>query len=196
MRSGLRTTAIAGLIALALATAGAAPARALELAKWQGHLSFGFTALFADTLAPGGSFSLGGGLDYPIAPRLRLGVDLGYHLLGSGQTERGSLSANVDYSLFDFALLAHWEPANLGPIQRVSIGGGFGSASAELSTAGGGAGFSDLAVGETRPEFAFGVTLMPKRPMPVRAGFEAGLRIVPVRVHTWTLITGRLAIHY
>src|SRR5262245_13409374 len=63
----------------------------------RGHLSLGYAQLFI-TDAPGGSLSITGGVDFPVASRLRAGVDLGYNLLGSRSVERGSLSTNVSYS--------------------------------------------------------------------------------------------------
>jgi hypothetical protein len=61
--------------------------------------------------------------------------------------------------------------------------------------AGGGAGFSDLAVNEVKPEFALEVTSMQREKL-VGLGAELGLRLVPVDQGLWSLFTARFTIHY
>lgn len=183
------------LILVAALAGAAAPAHAMRLAGWKGHLALGYAKVFSDTLAPGGSFSVAGGVDYPVGPRWRIGPVLGFHLLGSTIVERGSFAANLDYSALEGALMLTWLPP-AGPIARVSAGPGIASARAELSTAGGGASFLDLAVGEIQPSFALEVTAMPRGERVVAPGLELGLRVVPLDRQTWTLFTARLAIHY
>lgn len=180
------------LLALACAPAAAAP---LRLENVTGHLAMGYARLFA-TEAPAGSFSLAGGLDYTLAPDWKAGLSLGLSLLGSRTVERGSLLANVDYSLFEAVAFAHWQPGALGPLGRLSFGPGLFTARAELSTAGGGASFSDLARDETVPGFGFDATLMRRKPSPVRVGLELGARVVFLERETWTLAGARLAFHY
>lgn len=160
-----------------------------------GHLSIGYAKLFVDE-APGGSLSVTAGVDHPVARALRAGVGVGYHLLGSRTVERGSLFANVDYSLFEAVLVAQWIPERLGPVGIVSGGLALLSARAELSTSGGGAGFGDLAVEEVAPGLAVDVTLIRRTPAPVRVGLEFGSRVGFLDSETWTLATARLTIHY
>jgi len=181
--------------AMALALA-AAPAHAADrLAKVRGHLAVGYAKLFAGD-SPPGSFSLGAGLDYPISGPWRAGVAFGYDLLGGRVAERGSLVANVDYSVTEMLALAHYESQRFGPVARVSFGPGLYSSRAELSTAAGGAAFSDLAVEQVAPGIALGATLMRRGDPPVRIGFQAGLSVILLENDTWTLATARLAFHY
>ena len=99
------------LLALIASLPVAAPARA-ALADWKGHLGLGYGKLFV-AQAPSGGFSIGAGMDYPLG-KIRVGLDLGYHLLGTRSLTSGSLSANLDYSVFELGLLAHWSPAPAG----------------------------------------------------------------------------------
>ena len=187
--------ALVALAALALAAAPGAAHAALRLDAWHGHVSFGFARVYSDSLAPGGSLSVAGGVDYPLSPRLRLGPTVAFSLLGSSQATRGGVQAGFDYSLFDAALQLHWLPAR-GPVTRVSVGPGLAGARAALQVAGGGAAFVDLAVSELEPEFALDLTSMPRRMQVVGVGAEVGMRVVPVTQHVWTLLTARLTIHY
>lgn len=187
-----------GILALAAVLAClAAPARAgaLRLEPWRGHVSFGYAHLFSDSLSPGGSFSVAGGVDYPVGERFRIGPVLSIALLGSREVERGTITAGLDYSLLEGALQLHWLPAS-GFLTRVSLGPGLAVARSSLQVGAGGAGFLDLAVDEVKPELAFDVTSMPRRMQIVAVGFEAGLRVVPVERVTWTLATARFTIHY
>jgi len=194
MRGAWAARALAGS-ALALALA-ARPALAEDrLAKLRGHLGVGYARLFTEA-SPAGSFSLGAGLDYPLAGEWRAGVALGYDLLGGRVVERGSLIANVDYSVFEMLALVHCGPSRLGPVGRLSFGAGLFSARAELSTGGGGASFSDLAVEEVAPGIALGATLIRRGDAPVRIGFEAGVSVAFLENETWTVAAARLAIHY
>lgn len=174
--------------------------------EWNGHLGIGYTKLFVHgrdqalegeeaPQTPAGSLSLAGGVDYPITSSLRAGIDIGYHLLGSLTHVRGSLFATVDYSVFDVALLAHWTPP-AGPVARVSLGPALVSAHADLSTGGGGAAFSDLAVAETVPGVAFEATLMKRAAAPVKVGLSLGARMGWLEHENWTLATGRFVFHY
>lgn len=187
----------AGLLALTLAAACAAePAAAgMRLDAWKGHLSVGYGRVWSDSLAPAGSISAAGGLEYPVAPRWRVGATAAFNLLGSSTVTRGSVTAALDYSLFDVALLATYLPPR-GPVTRVSIGPGLASARAELSAAGGGALFRDLPVGEVKPEFALEAAFLPRRQTIVAVGAELGLRVIPVEQCTWTLLTARLTVHF
>ena len=192
MRWIRRATRAAAVAAVLLAMH---PAESAALGEMKGHLALGFAQLFVAD-APGGSLSVAGGLDVPVGAGFRLGGVAGYHLLGSRTVERGSLSANIDYSVFEAAVLLHWLPPRLGPIERVSAGPGLFRASAELSTSGGGAAFSDLAVGEIVPGLAFEATLMRRAPAPVRVGLELATRLGLVEAETWALASARLVFHY
>lgn len=184
------------VLAAALAVlAAAAPAGAMKLDAWRGHLAVGYAKVVSDSLAPAGSISAAGGIEYPVAARWRVGGAAAFNLLGSSTVRRGSVTAAMDYSMFDAALLATWLPPR-GPFARVSFGPGIASARAELAVAGGGALFRDLPVGEVKPDFAIDATLMSRKPRLVSVGAELGARIVPVDQGTWTLLTARLAIHF
>lgn len=181
---------------LAAAILSVQPARAgMHLEPWRGHVSIGYGYLFSDSLSPGGSISVAGGVDYPLGARWRVGPVIGIALLGSTDVTRGSITAGLDYSLLDVALQAHWLPAS-GPITRVSLGPGVASARSALQVGAGGAGFLDLAVDELQPEVAFDVSATPRRMQIVAVGLEAGVRFVPVERVNWTVTTVRLTIHY
>ena len=187
-----------GMACAVLATAMSLgePARAgIHLEPWRGHVSMGYGYLFSDSLSPGGSISVAGGVDYPVATRWRVGPVIGIALLGSTDVTRGSVTAGLDYSMLDVALQAHWLPAS-GPITRVSLGPGIASARSALQVGAGGAGFLDLAVDELQPEIAFDVSTTPRSQHIVAVGLEAGVRWVPVERVNWTVTTIRLTIHY
>ena len=188
-----RSTVACAVLALACA---AAPARAaMKLDAWRGHVGIGFAGIVSDSLAPGGSLSVGAGVDDPLGAAWRLGPALSFDLLGSSTVTRGSIRAGLDYSVFETALLLTYLPSH-GPVARWSFGPGVASPKAELSIAGGGAGFSDLTVGEIKPELALDATLMSRHMPVVAVGAEFGARFIPTSQGPWTLITGRLAIHY
>ena len=181
---------------LAITLAAPAPSHAGPLSQLGGHLALGYAKLFA-TDAPGGSFSVGAGLDLPVVEGLRVGADVNYHLLGTRTVERGSFFASVDYSVFEADLLAHWTPAFGGPLAQVSAGPGVVAAHADLSTAaGGGAAFSDLAVQEAAPAASLGLTFMPRAGMPVKIGIETDARVAWLKHETWTIADLRLTAHY
>src|SRR4029453_76209 len=157
------------VLAAALTLASAAPARGgPRLADVRGHLAFGYGKLFADE-APGGSLSIAGGVAIPVASSLQAGIELGFDLLGTRTEEEGSLNAELDYSVVEALALLHWTPPFPGPVGLISVGPGFFSARADLSSSGGAA-FSDLAVEEAVLGVAIGATLMSRRPAPVRLG--------------------------
>lgn len=196
-------------LALAALCVLATPAAALDLSEMEGHVTIGYAKVFADQ-APGGSLSFSGGLDLPVAEHWRAGLGIGVSLLGTRNEVRGSLSATIDYSTFEALAYAHWLAPGLGPVERVSVGAGIMTARAEISSAGGGAAFLDLARDEIVPAMALEATLMPRGPSPVRAGLEIGARFgflsnvdvaVPVNgeavaAEVWTVASVRLAIYY
>jgi len=205
MRDVLRGSVVIALLALA----GASPARALDVQQFHGHLSLGYSRVFidrherqdsdfhSDSDSPGGSLSVAGGVDYPMIGPLRLGADVGFALLGSRTVALGREVANLDYTLFEAALLAHWKPNRLGPVARISFGPALESARAELSTSGGGIPFSRLAIEKVAPGAALDVTLMKKSSRsPVLAGLELGVHAAFLPSETWTIANARLAIHY
>ena len=169
-----------------------------RLADLHGHLAIGFAHLSSSdtTTTPGGSLSVGGGLDYPIGRGLRAGVDVGYHLLGSRTLVQGSLSSGLDYSMFEALAMLHWSPGGRGPQLVVSGGPGLFAARADLAATAVGAAFSPQAIGQTRAGLGLGLTVTRRRVTPVRVGLEAGLRIVPLEATTWTLVTARIAMLY
>jgi hypothetical protein len=201
-----RTCAAALLTAVAFAVTP--PAANADIQKVRGEIGFGYAKLFlAD--APGGSMSTAAGLSYPVSPNWSVGPSIAFNLLGSRTVERGSLIASVDYSTFEAGLFAHWVPQGLGPIALVSFGPEVMNARAELSTTGGGAAFSDLAVHEVVPAAALDVTVMQHRERPVRIGLELGGRyaFMPAgrqlvsggganKGDDWVLLSTRLVFHY
>jgi hypothetical protein len=84
----------------------------------------------------------------------------------------------------------------LGPLERVSVGPAFISARADLSTAGGGAAFSDLAVEQSGGGLVADVTFMQAPGRPVRLGLEAGVRKAWLRDTDWTVAITRITVHY
>jgi hypothetical protein len=189
------TAALAMAVACIGIASAASPARA-ALADFKGHLSIGYARLFIPE-APGGSFSMAGGLDYPLAHEFRFGIDFGYHLLGSRSFQRGSLYANVDYSELDAELMLHWQPSGgIGPLGRISAGPALVRARGDLSSSGTGAGFGDLAVSEYAPGMALDVTLIPVSEKLVRVGLEVGTRVGFLDSQTWTVAAVRGTFHF
>jgi hypothetical protein len=209
LASYVRGSARVLLLALAVLGATAGRARAIDFAEMEGHVSVGYAKLFVDQ-APAGSISFAGGLDVPVARDWRAGFGVGVSLLGTRNEIRGSLSATVDYSTFEALAYAHWLAPGMGPLERVSLGAGLMTARAEISSAGGGLAFIDLARDELVPALALEATLMRRGPMPVRAGLELGTRIgflrdlqiaatpnnPPLSSEVWAIASARLAIYY
>lgn len=192
-----RSFATAALLALTvLASLAPSPANAaMKLDRWKGHVAFGYAKLVSDSLAPAGSLSVAVGLDYPVRERWLVGPTVAFDLLGSSSARRGSVTAGVDYSVVDVALMATYLPQRSW-ISRVSLGPGIASAHADLAVSAGGAGFRDLAVGQVSPEFALDVTMMPRRMKIVGIGAEFGARILPTDPGVWSVLTARVAIHF
>jgi len=183
------------LCALALLLPASRASAGLQLDQWKGHIAFGYARVFSDSLAPSGSLSFAGGVEYPLDARWRLGPSLSFNLLGSSLVRRGSVTAELDYSLFEAALLATWLPPR-GPFGRISLGPGVANARVDLAVGGGGAAFGDLTVGETRPEFALDADVLPRHMTVVAPALELGVRVIPVTQATWTLFTARFAIQF
>ena len=194
IRASIRIARAAAAVSLALALS-ATPGRCSGLGRLAGHLSVGYGQLMISG-GPAGSISFTGGVDYPVARPLRLGIDVGYDLLGTRSVDRGSLGANIDYSAFEAVAFAHWIPDHLGPIGRISLGPMLMAAHGDISAAAGGAGFSDLAVGETAPGGAAEVTFISRSSAPVRAGLQLGARVAGLEHETWTVLSARVTVHY
>lgn len=187
------------LIAFVWGLAGAVPCTgALRFADLNGHLAIGFAHLSSsDTSAtPGGSISIGGGVDVPLKGRLRAGLDVGYHLLGTRTLVQGSLTSGLDYSMFEALALLHWTPLDRGPQVILSGGPGLFTAKASLGATSVGLAFTPQAIDQTRAGMALSLVVTRRRPSPVSVGMEAGLRIVPLESATWTLASVRIAMRY
>lgn len=181
------------LIALAtlLVTRGVAAAGP-SLDSIRGHFGLGYAQLM-NTGSPGGSLGFGAGLDLPVRKSLRFGVDIGFELLGSQVVERDSvLSADLEYSLFETFALLHWIPREPW---RISIGPGLVHSRADLSSSSPVA-FGDLAVDETAPGGALSLQWLTGGATPLRAGLEVGVRTAWMEHGTWTVMVGRVTVHY
>lgn len=192
--------------ALALAMA-ASRAEAGPLSKIEGHLALGYGQLVSigdpavnplvasEKQKPpgGGSLGIGAGVDVPVSGWLRAGVDIGFNLLGSQVVESGSLSADVDYSLFEALALLHWLPPS-GP-WRVSVGPGLFHPRTDL-TSSGPVQFGYLAVDENAPGASLSVEWVSRRPSLVRGGLELGVRRIWLTDQSWTVAVARLMVHY
>jgi hypothetical protein len=203
-RAAGRWLPLAALLACSLSSAAVAGPK---LETFQGHICLGYGKLLpSEGASPGGSLSFAGGVEYPIRPGWSAGIEIGYWLLGTRLVERGSLGAELDYSVFETVALARWKPQHT-PLE-VTIGPGIFHGRADL-TSSGAAGFGDLAVEETVGGVALGVTVIQSRPAPVRVGIELASRwlwlpgdefgddaILGQRLPNWTLVAARLAIHY
>ena len=163
------------------------------LLDMRGHLGFGYAKLMNQG-APGGSLGIGAGVEMSVLSDLDLGAELGFDLLGGNTHERGSVSADLDYSLIEGLLLLHWMPAR-GPFNRVSLGPGIFHARAGLTT-GAPALFQDLPVDETAPGMGGGLEFGPKGKKIVKAGLEVAARAVWMEHETWTVGLARLVVHY
>ena len=114
--------ALIALIALFGALAAEPAAAALSWSDLHGHMGLGYAKLL-NSGSPAGSLAIGAGAELPLRSNLSAGVDLGFSLLGSQTFERGSLNADLDYSMFEALLLLHYAPER-GPIARISFGPG------------------------------------------------------------------------
>lgn len=191
----IRRRAFALALAAVLIAAAEPSAAGLRLAELRGHIALGYAKVFV-TDAPGGSLSVGAGLDHPVGAGLRAGFDLGYHLLGSRMLAQGSVTSNLDYSLLEALAQLRWSPERGGAQVTLSGGPGLFVARANLASTPVGILFSRDAVEETHAGFALGVTVAKRSVAPVRIGLEAGLRVVPLESETWKLATARVAILY
>jgi hypothetical protein len=188
-----RPAAIFGA-SLAALLAFAAPARAFEWSRVQGHTSFGYGRLMIGH-APAGSIGLTVGFDYPLRRGLDAGIDLGLFLYGNRNVDRGTLNATVDYATQDVVLFTHWQ-VHAGPLARVSVGPGLTHVRAELSSSAGGAEFLDLAKDDPAFTAAVDLTFMQHKPAPVRVALVAGSRVAFLPGEDWSQFSVRLGFHY
>jgi hypothetical protein len=186
---------VAAATLLTVLAATPRPAAAFEISRVRGHLAVGYGKLFIGE-PPGGSMSMAGGVELPITDAFSSGIEVGYHLMGSHTELRGSLLADVDYSLFETSLLLYWTPPWRGPVGRISFGPGLYNARAELSASGGGAGFTDLAVDQTAAGLAAGVEFLSRKPSVLRLGAELGARLAFVSDEAWSGAVARVVVHY
>jgi hypothetical protein len=196
-RDAVRPGAIVRLALIAaILVAFVAPGRALalELQRVNGHMEFGYGRLVISD-PPAGSLTMGAGFDYPITPRFRGGLDLGFYLFGSRSVTRGSLNATLDYSAVDLIAFSHWNVPR-GPFSRVSIGPGLTAARAAISTSAGGASFLDLAVSDLAPTAALDLTMMRRKPSPVRIALVLSARSALRRGEDWNHFSARFGFHY
>lgn len=188
---------VRGALALAVGLAAAAgPVRAdgFEWSRIQGHASFGYGRLMVGH-APAGSIGVTVGFEHPVRPGLDAGIDLGIYLYGNRTADRGSLNATLDYSSQEVVFFTHWA-VPFGPLTRVSIGPGITHARTELSSAAGGAQFLDLAKDEIAPSLALDLSMLRRKPAPVRVALVAGYRVAFVDGPDWNQFSVRLGFHY
>jgi len=186
--------AIVAACVFALALAGAPAARAGAFAGMRGHIGIGYSKLLT---ADGPSGSMGGavGLDLPVKPNLRAGIEIGASLLGTRTVEDSAQVAELDYNLLEVLAMVHWRPTGWGPIGRVSLGGGvYGpridqSSSAPVS-------FESYTLRGAHPGLAAGVSFMPHDERPLAAGIELGTRWVFVPGDDWLVAHVRFVVHY
>lgn len=181
-------------LALVLVAALAAPAGAFQFERVQGHMSFGYGRLMVSH-SPAGSIGITVGFDHPASPLLDVGLDLGLYLYGNRTIVRGSLNATLDYSSFDLIAFTHWH-VPVGPVTRLSVGPGLTFARADLSAAAGGGAFLDLPVNEVAPTLAVDLTMVKRKPAPVRVALVAGYRAALLHGEDWNQFSVRLGFHY
>jgi hypothetical protein len=190
-----RRALAAGLLAALAAATVPATAHAGWIERMQGHMAVGYAKAFMEEDASG-SVSFGAGVRYPLKPDLALGLSVDYHLLGSATLERGILTAEAEYSLFDGDLALHWNPDGLGPLHVVTLFAGVAAARAELTTAPGGNAFLDVGLSEAAPDLGAALTFISAKPSPVRVGLELSGRVVVLEGDDWGVFAGRVVFHY
>jgi opacity protein-like surface antigen len=104
---------------------------------------------FAGIVSDGGGPTFGGGVHFPVGPRLTIGVDAGY-LLGSN--DASGFGVDLDFSAIAVDAVGRYRFPLAGNDKLVpyALGGlGFLRSSASVSTIAGGISVSDTAVGVT-----------------------------------------------
>lgn len=185
--------AAALLVACAVALAAAAPARAGVFTGLRGHIGLGYARLLTAD-GPGGSLGGAVGLDRPVTPTIRAGLEIGAALLGTRTVEDSAQVAELDYNLLEVLALVHWRPGS-GPIGRVSLGAGVFAPRVEQSSAAP-ASFESYTLRGARAGMAAAVSLMPHDQRPLAAGVELGLRYIVVPGDDWLVSHLRFVVHY
>jgi hypothetical protein len=182
-----------GLALLALAwTAPSAHAGAFT--GMRGHLGIGYAKLLTAD-GPAGSMSGAVGLDLPVRPTVRAGIEIGASLLGTRTVEDSAQIAELDYNLLEMLAMVHWRPAGWGPIGRVSFGGGLFGPRIDQSSAAP-ASFESYTLRGARAGLAAGLSFMPHDERPLAAGIEIGARWVFVPGDDWLVSHVRFVVHY
>ena len=185
--------AAAGAVAAGLFLATAAASAGPGWSDLHGHLALGY-AKRMNRDSPAGSLAIAAGVELPIRPSLKAGVEVGFDLLGSQVFEKGSISAQLDHDVIEALALAHWTPPR-GPVALVSAGPGVFHARAGLTTVAP-LSFGELPVEETAPGMGVGIAFGPRREALVKAAFEIAIRTIWLDQGAWTLALARLAVHY
>jgi len=183
-----------GLLATLGVLASFHTAHAFDWSRVQGHASFGYGRLMIGH-PTAGSIDVTAGADYPLRPSLALGLDLGLSLYGNRTVDRGTLNATLDYATQNLTLFTHWAVPR-GPITRISIGPGLTHTRAELSAAAGGAQFLDLAVDDVAPSVALDLSILKRKPAPVRVALIVGGLVAFRPGEDWSQFSLRLGFHY
>lgn len=192
VRARILRSAVA--IVLVLGAVRPAAAAGFEWSRIQGHTSFGYGRLMVGH-APAGSIGVTVGFEHPVRPGLDAGIDFGLYLYGNRTADRGTLNATLDYSSQEVVFFTHWAVSR-GPVSRISIGPGLTHARTELSSAAGGAQFLDLAKDEVAPSLALDLSILRRKPAPVRVAMVAGYRVAFVEGPDWNQFSVRLGFHY
>jgi len=186
--------AIVAMCALGLALGSARPAAAGAFTGMRGHIGLGYAKLVTAD-GPAGSMSGAVGLDLPVKPNLRAGIEIGASLLGTRTVEDSAQVAELDYNLLEVLAMVHWRPTSWGPIGRVSLGGGVYGPRIEQSSSAP-ASFESYTLRGAHGGLAAGVSFMPHDERPLAAGIEIATRWVFVPGDDWLVAHVRFVVHY
>ena len=180
---------------LAVLTLGwAAPSHAGAFTGMRGHIGIGYAKLLTAD-GPSGSMSGAVGLDLPVRPTVRAGIEIGASLLGTRTVEDSAQVAELSYNLLEVLAMVHWRPTGWGPIGRVSVGGGLYGPRIDQSSAAP-ASFESYTLRGAHAGLAAGVSFMPHDERPLAAGIEVGARWVFVPGDDWLVSHVRFVVHY
>jgi hypothetical protein len=192
--SVMRSAIVAMGAAVALVLAAAAPVHAGVFTGMRGHIGLGYAKLITAD-GPGGSIGGAVGLDVPVRPTVRAGLEIAASLLGTRMVEDSAQVAELDYNLLELLALVHWRPSGLGPIGRVSVGGGVFGPRVDQSSAAP-VSFEGYTLRGARAGLAAGISFMPHDERPLAAGIELGTRWVFVPGDDWLVAHVRFVVHY